>query len=152
MLSTIWKSTKLLEIYLKEKNTSILLWNYKGYRLRKSWITFRTLDNDIEILINYIKKNFPNYKFIVFVLNFLSLFASIEPTHFPIIFSVLYNNPLEELRIDFKCKKFEDAEIIHMKDLRITVSDPVLKKDGFFSFSYYQYTMFDSGIFSSLSV
>ena len=70
MLSTIWKSTKLLEIYLKEKNTSILLWNYKGYRLRKSWITFRTFDNDIEILINYIKKNFPNYKFIVFVLSF----------------------------------------------------------------------------------
>ena len=28
-----------------------------------------------------------------------------------------------------------------MKDLRITVSDPVLKKDGFFSFSYYQYTI-----------
>ena len=28
-----------------------------------------------------------------------------------------------------------------MKDLRITVSNPVLKKDGFFSFSYYQYTI-----------
>ena len=58
-------STKLLEIYLKEKNISILLWNYKGYGLRKGWTTFRTIDNDIEILINYIKKNFPNYKFIV---------------------------------------------------------------------------------------
>ena len=59
----------------------------------------------------------------------------------PINIYKLSDNPLEELRIDFKCKKFEDAEIIHMKDLRITVSDPVLKKDGFFSFSYYQYTI-----------
>ena len=53
----------------------------------------------------------------------------------------LNKKPLEELRIFFKCNKFEDAEIIHMKDLRITVSNPVLKKDGFFSFSYYQYTI-----------
>ena len=57
-------------IFKKKKNTSILLWNYKGHRLIKSWTTFRTLDNDIEILINYIKKDFPNYKFIVFVLSF----------------------------------------------------------------------------------
>ncbi len=49
---------KIIRNIFKKKNTSFLLWNYKGYRLRKSWTTFRTLDNDIEILINYIKKIF----------------------------------------------------------------------------------------------
>ena len=53
----------------------------------------------------------------------------------------LNNNPLEEFKIDFKCQKFKDAEIIHMKDLKIIVNNPVLKKDGFFSFSYYQYSI-----------
>ena len=58
-------STKLINIYLKQKNISILLWNYKGYGLRKGNTTFRNIDFDIDLLVNYIKKNFNNYKYII---------------------------------------------------------------------------------------
>ena len=53
----------------------------------------------------------------------------------------LSQNPFEDFSMYFNCKKFEDSEIIEKDDLRIIVSDPVLKKAGFFSFSYYQYTI-----------
>ena len=53
----------------------------------------------------------------------------------------LSNNPFEDFSTFFHCHQFEDSEIIHMNDLRIIVSNPVMKKAGFFSFSYYQYTI-----------
>ena len=58
-------TTKLIDIYLKQKNISILLWNYKGYGLRKGNTTFRNIDIDIDLLVNYIKKNFNNYKYLI---------------------------------------------------------------------------------------
>ena len=53
----------------------------------------------------------------------------------------LSNNPFEDFSTFVHCHQFEDSEIIHMNDLRIIVSNPVMKKAGFFSFSYYQYTI-----------
>ena len=53
----------------------------------------------------------------------------------------LSQNPFEDFSMYFNCKKFEDSEIIEKEDLRIIVSDPVLKKGGLFSWSYYQYTI-----------
>ena len=53
----------------------------------------------------------------------------------------LSQNPFEDFSMYFNCKKFEDSEIIEKDDLRIIVSDPVLKKGGLFSWSYYQYTI-----------
>ena len=53
----------------------------------------------------------------------------------------LSQNPFEDFSMYFNCKKFEDSEIIEKDDLRIIVSDPVFKKGGLFSWSYYQYTI-----------
>ena len=52
--------------YLNELNCSIILWNYKGFGLRKGFFTtFGSIDKDIDILSNYIKKNYNKYKIIV---------------------------------------------------------------------------------------
>ena len=53
----------------------------------------------------------------------------------------LSTNPFEDFSVYFPCQKFEDHEIINKEDLKIIVSEPVLKKEGFFSWSYYQYTI-----------
>ena len=58
-------TTKLINIYLNQQNISIILWNYKGYGLRKGNATFRNIDYDIDLLVNYIKKNFDNYKYLI---------------------------------------------------------------------------------------
>ena len=51
--------------YLNELNCSIILWNYKGFGLRKGFTTFGNIDKDVDILSNYIKKNYNKYKIIV---------------------------------------------------------------------------------------
>ena len=64
-----------------------------------------------------------------------------KETETPVTITKLSQNPFEDFSVYFNCKKFEDSEIIEKEDLRIIVSDPVLKKEGFFSWSYYQYSI-----------
>ena len=51
--------------YLNELNCNIILWNYKGFGLRRGITTFGNIDKDVEILSNYIKNNYSNYKIII---------------------------------------------------------------------------------------
>ena len=51
--------------YLSELNCPIILWNYKGFGLRKGFTTFGRIDKDVNILTNYIKNNFNDYKIII---------------------------------------------------------------------------------------
>ena len=51
--------------YLNELNCTIILWNYKGFGLRKGFTTFGKIDKDVDILSNYIKNNFKKYKIII---------------------------------------------------------------------------------------
>ena len=54
-----------INLYLYDLNSTIILWNYKGFGLRKGFTTFAKIDKDIEILSAYIKKKFVDYKIIV---------------------------------------------------------------------------------------
>ena len=54
-----------IEIYLLYLNSTIILWNYKGYGLRKGMTTFRAIDKDINILSQYIKQHYKDYKIII---------------------------------------------------------------------------------------
>jgi hypothetical protein len=54
-----------IDLYLYEINSTIILWNYTGFGLRKGLTTFAKVDKDINILSKYIKKNFNNYKIII---------------------------------------------------------------------------------------
>ena len=54
-----------IEFYLKEINSTIILWDYYGYGLRKGLTTFARIDKDIDILSKYIKNNYNDYKIIV---------------------------------------------------------------------------------------
>ena len=54
-----------INLYLYDLNNTIILWNYKGFGLRKGFTTFSKIDKDVEILSAYIKKNFADYKIIV---------------------------------------------------------------------------------------
>ena len=51
--------------YLNELNCTIILWNYKGFGLRKGFTTFGNVDKDVNILANYIKNNYNDYKIII---------------------------------------------------------------------------------------
>ena len=51
--------------YIKNPNTTILLWDYKGYGRRKGFPTFNNIHIDVIKLANYIKLNYPNYKYII---------------------------------------------------------------------------------------
>lgn len=54
-----------INLYLYDLNTTIILWNYKGFGLRKGFTTFSKIDKDVEILSAYIKKKFSDYKIII---------------------------------------------------------------------------------------
>ena len=54
-----------IDIYLYDINSTIILWNYTGFGLRKGLTTFSKVDKDINILSKYIKKHFINYKIII---------------------------------------------------------------------------------------
>lgn len=54
-----------IDLYLYDINSTIILWNYTGFGLRKGLTTFSKVDKDINILAKYIKKNFNNYKIII---------------------------------------------------------------------------------------
>ena len=51
--------------YLYNLNCNIIIWNYKGFGLRKGFTTFGNIDKDINILSNYIKDNFAKNKIII---------------------------------------------------------------------------------------
>ena len=54
-----------IEFFLNIKETTILLWNYKGFGTRKGFPSFASIDKDVEDLKNYIIKNFYDYKIII---------------------------------------------------------------------------------------
>ncbi len=54
-----------LKYYLDIKKTSILLWNYQGFGNRKGFTTFKNIDNDINLLVKYIRREFSDYKIII---------------------------------------------------------------------------------------
>ena len=51
------------------------------------------------------------------------------------------NEPFEEYEEIIKTEKLENNDITEKNDLYITISNPVKVKDGFFSSSYYNYTV-----------
>ena len=51
--------------YLNELNCPVIIWNYKGFGLRKGFTTFGNIDKDVNILSDYIKKNYNKYKIII---------------------------------------------------------------------------------------
>ena len=51
--------------YLNTLNCHIIIWNYKGFGLRKGFTTFGSVNKDIDILSNYIKNNFNKFKIII---------------------------------------------------------------------------------------
>ena len=54
-----------ISYYLSELNCTIILWNYKGFGLRKGLTTFGSVDKDVNILADYIKNNYNDYKIII---------------------------------------------------------------------------------------
>ena len=54
-----------IDYYLHKLNCTIIIWNYKGFGLRKGFTTFSSIDRDVNILSNYIKNNFNKYKIII---------------------------------------------------------------------------------------
>ena len=58
-------SQKILKFYLDIKETTIMLWNYKGYGLRQGFPSFNSIDLDVENLKEYINKYYNNYKIII---------------------------------------------------------------------------------------
>ena len=54
-----------IDYYLHKLNCTIIIWNYKGFGLRKGFTTFSSIDKDVNILSNYIKNNFNKYKIII---------------------------------------------------------------------------------------
>lgn len=58
-------SQKILKFYLDIKETTIMLWNYKGYGLRQGFPSFKSIDLDVENLKEYINKYYNNYKIII---------------------------------------------------------------------------------------
>ena len=54
-----------IDFYLYYLNSTIILWNYSGYGLRKGITTFAKIDKDVNILSQYIKNNFNNFKIII---------------------------------------------------------------------------------------
>ena len=54
-----------IDLYLYDLNSTVILWNYTGYGLRKGITTFGKIDKDVDILSKYIKNNFPDYKIII---------------------------------------------------------------------------------------
>ena len=58
-------SHKNINFYLNIKDITILLWNYKGFGLRKGFPSFNSIDNDILILKDFISNYYPGYKIII---------------------------------------------------------------------------------------
>ncbi len=53
----------------------------------------------------------------------------------------LSTDPLEQYSLNLYCQKFPPSDIENIEDIKIIVSDPILIKGGFFSKSYYKYTI-----------
>ena len=58
-------SQNSIKFYINIKQTTILLWNYKGYGLRSGFTTFRNIDKDVRLLHEFINNNYNDYKIII---------------------------------------------------------------------------------------
>ena len=54
-----------IKYYLDIKKVSILLWNYQGFGNRKGFTSFKNINDDIYNLVNYIRREFSEYKIII---------------------------------------------------------------------------------------
>ena len=54
-----------IKYYLNIKKVSILLWNYQGFGNRKGFTSFKNINDDINNLVNYIRREFSDYKIII---------------------------------------------------------------------------------------
>ena len=54
-----------IKYYLDIKKVSILLWNYQGFGNRKGFTSFKNINDDINNLVNYIRREFSDYKIII---------------------------------------------------------------------------------------
>ena len=54
-----------IKYYLNIKKVSILLWNYQGFGNRKGFTSFKNINDDINNLVNYIRREFSEYKIII---------------------------------------------------------------------------------------
>ena len=55
-----------LKLYLNIKEITLIIWNYKGYGLRKGFPSFKNIDKDVELLKEYICNNYKGYKIIIY--------------------------------------------------------------------------------------
>ena len=54
-----------IKFFLSIKDSTILVWNYRGYGTRKGFPSFSNIDKDVEDLKNFIIKNYSEYKIII---------------------------------------------------------------------------------------
>lgn len=54
-----------IKFYINIKEITIIIWNYKGFGLRKGFPSFNSIDKDVDILKEYINNNYKGYKLII---------------------------------------------------------------------------------------
>ena len=54
-----------IKFYINIKEITIIIWNYKGFGLRKGFPSFNSIDKDVDILKEYINNNYKGYKIII---------------------------------------------------------------------------------------
>ena len=59
-------SKENINYYLEQKDDFyIIIWNYKGYGLRRGLTSFKDIDDDIKLLSKYIQREFNDFKIII---------------------------------------------------------------------------------------
>ena len=64
-VETLSFSREIIQFYLNIKEITILVWNYKGYGLRRGFPSFESIEEDIEDLKEYINKYYIDYNIII---------------------------------------------------------------------------------------
>ena len=54
-----------IKFYINIKEITMIIWNYKGFGLRKGFPSFNSIDKDVDILKEYINNNYKGYKLII---------------------------------------------------------------------------------------
>ena len=54
-----------IKFYINIKEITMIIWNYKGFGLRKGFPSFNSIDKDVDILKEYINNNYKGYKIII---------------------------------------------------------------------------------------